>query len=168
MRNLIVVITLPLIACATSLSLLDQSLARLTPTQPLVPESPLDSVRSLALEQALLSGLPNFRAGARVVISGDRGFASARVLPRTPTRTFYILDSVQILALADRHGDIDYLVVGEARIEGDSAIANVGHAFALQPRPGLRMIYGEGGCYWILRRRDGVWQIERVGACLVS
>ena|SRR6266566_3471821 len=170
MRDLIFVITLTLIGCATSTSLspLDQGLAHLSPTQPQLPVSATDSVRLLALEQTLLHGLPNFRPGARVVLSQDRGFASARVLPAARSVTFYILDSVQIQALADRYGDMNYLVVGEATMEGDSAIAAIGNAFALRRRPGLRAVFGEGACYWILRRHPGVWQIERVGGCLVS
>src|SRR5256885_6611563 len=169
MRDLTVVITLTLIGCATSTSLspLDRGLSHLSPTQPQLPVSATDSVRLLALEQALLHGLPSFRPGARVVLSQDRGFASARVLPAARSVTFYILDTLQIQVLADRYGDMNYLVVGEATMQGDSATAAIGNAFAFRRRPGLRAIFGDGAFYWVLRRHLGVSQIERVGGGLV-
>src|SRR5256885_12904524 len=49
-----------------------------------------------SLEHVVVHGLPDYQPRSRVVISRDRGFASARVLPRLPSITFYMIDSNQI------------------------------------------------------------------------
>ena len=170
MRNIIFVIVLTLTGCAQSLAPLDEALARLTPTLPEPPLSAKDSVLSLALERVVVyGGVLDYHLRSRVVISRDRGFASARVLPRLPSITFYIVDSTQIQALADRFGSIDYLLVGSSSVQADSATAAIGHDFAVRRQPGRGpFIAGGSGCYWILRRLDRVWQIERLAGCLVS
>lgn len=170
MRNTVFLIALTFGGCARSLAPLDEALARLTPTLPEAPLSAKDSVRSLALERAVVYGVRDYQPRSRVVISRDRGFASARVLPRLPSITFYIIDSTEIQALADRFGTIEYLLVGEATVQGDSATADIGYDFAVRPNPGRGPFvgWGGGGCYWILRRHDRVWQIERLVGCVIS
>ena len=170
MRNTVFLVALTLVGCARSLVPLDEALARLTPTPPEAPLSAKDSVLSLTLEHVVVHGLPDYQPRSRVVISRDRGFASARVLPRLPSITFYMIDSNQIQAFADRYGSLEYLLVGSATAQGDSATADIGYDFAVRRHPGRGPVAlgGGGGCYWILRRHDHVWQIERLVGCAVS
>src|SRR2546422_7509231 len=120
MRYTILIVTLVFLGCARSLPPLRQGLARLTPARPQPPLSAIDSLLSLALEQAVIHGVADFPPHSREVIIRNSPFASAHVLPRMDSVTFYIVDSAQIQTLADRdrkstrlnssHGYISYAV----------------------------------------------------------
>ena len=170
MRNTILIITLAFLGCARSLPPLRQGLARLNPARPQPPLSTIDSLLSLALEQAVIHGVADFPPHSREIIIRNSPFASAHVLPRMDSVTFYIVDSAQIQTLADRYGDVSYLLLGTTTTEADSATAAIGNTFALRRSPGRGpvVLMAGGGCYWILRRHDGRWQIERLGGCLIS
>ena len=170
MRYTILIVTLVFLGCARSLPPLRQGLARLTPARPQPPLSAIDSLLSLALEQAVIHGVADFPPHSREVIIRNSPFASAHVLPRMDSVTFYIVDSAQIQTLADRYGNVSYLLLGTTTIEADSATAAIGNTFALRRSPGRGpgVLMAGGGCYWILRRHDGTWQIERLGGCLIS
>jgi hypothetical protein len=171
MSRTVLIISLAFFGCSRSLPPLLEGLASLTPTRPQLPLSAADSVLSLALEQALLHGIPDFAPRPRAAVIQSGGLASAHVLPRLNSVTFYILDSAQIQTLVDPDGDMPYLLVGHVTMEGDSATASIRCRFALRRAPGRDaggIGIGGGGCFWILRRHDGHWQIGRLGGCLVS
>ncbi len=139
-------------------------------TLPEPPSSATDSIVSLALEQAVVHGMPPdlSRTRPRVLIIRDDAPVSAHALPRIDSVAFYILDSMQIQALADRHESMDYLVVSGASIQGDSATVGIGDRVAQRPHSGRgRYFSSRRTCFWILRRHEGVWTIEREGGCVV-
>src|SRR5205809_3758198 len=105
MRYTILIITLAFLGCARSLPPLRQGLARLNPARPQPPLSTIDSLLSLALEQAVIHGVADFPPHSREVIIRNSPFASAHVLPRMDSVTFYIVDSAQIQTLADRRSE---------------------------------------------------------------
>ncbi len=170
MRCRILVIMLAL-GSARPLHALQNADVQLTPTLPEPPSSATDSIISLALEQAVVHGMPPdlSRTRPRVLIIRDDAPVSARALPRIDSVAFSILDSAQIQALADRHESMDYLVVSGASIHGDSGTVGIGDHVAQRPHSGrgTRQFSTRRVCYWILRRHEGVWRIEREGGCVV-
>src|SRR2546430_17013991 len=134
------------------------------------PRSTLFPYTTLFRSQAVIHGVADFPPHSREIIIRNSPFASAHVLPRMDSVTFYIVDSAQIQTLPDRYGNVSYLLLGTTTIEADSAPAAIGNTFALRRCPGRGpgVLMAAGGCYWILRRHDGRWQIERLGGCLIS
>ena len=155
-----------LLACTTRITF-SQAVERLRVTRPNAPLTVQDTIVALAIREAILHGIPNF--GPRqhdVIVERVPGVVSPHALPSLPSVAFYLLDSVQIVGLANQVGDFPFLRPDAARIDGDTATIGIISKLGpdVIPTSGRRYL-SVGMCAWRAVRHLGAWTVDSLPLC---
>ena len=154
-------------ACGRPRLTLDNVLTARASTPPDLPVTTQDTVLRLVLEQAVSKGIPDFTPRSEVILLAGPG-VSARVLPKSDSVRFFVLEKSEIQSLANQTGDLVYLSVGVGSLQGDRARAGGGSHFALGPHKEPMVLLAGGGCSWWLSRHTEGWVVDSLDACLIS
>jgi hypothetical protein len=148
---------------------LHEALSRMAPTTPQPPLTPQDSAVAVVLAYALTRGTADFSPRPLVILQRGDGLATAHAIPSLDSVRVFLLEDRQIRQLANKYGDLNYLVAIQPTIDQDTAAITVVTRWAFRPRPdGIGVVDGGGACSWRVRRGETGWVIDTMYVCIIS